>query len=277
VLPNLIVIGAERSGTTSLHSYLDSHPQVFMSRRKELDFFVGERNWRRGLSWYERQFPTDAPIRGESSPAYTAYPVFSGVPARLAAVIPDAKLVYLVRDPVERTVSALHLARAHGLDRRPAAEALSNMNESPYVARSRYATQLDLYLAHFPSEAIMVVDSEELRSQRVETMYRIFRFLGIDENFWSPAMEIERFTAGRRRRNMAGRALWVIGGTTIGARRSRQVVRHVPAWLSGRPFTSPLPPTVLSPNLRRRLESTLADDAARFRILTGMGFESWCV
>ena len=238
---------------------------------------MGERTWRRGRRWYERQFPTDAPIRGESSPAYTAYPVFSGVPARLAAVIPDAKLVYLVRDPVERTLSALHLARALGFERRSAAEALSNMDESPYVARSRYATQLDLYLAHFPSEAITVVGSEELRSQRVETMCRIFRFLDVDEDFWSPAMEIERFTAGRRRRTIAGRALWGISARTIGEQRSGQVVRRVPAWLSGRPFTSPLPPTVVSPDLRRRLESTLADDAARLRILTGMGFESWCV
>ena len=109
MLPNLIVIGAERCGTSSLHRYLRSHPQVFMSKKKELNFFVAEREWRRGRSWYERQFPADAPVRGESSPAYTAYPVFSGVPARLAALVPDAQLLYLVRDPVERTISAIHL------------------------------------------------------------------------------------------------------------------------------------------------------------------------
>jgi hypothetical protein len=276
MLPNLIVIGAERCGTSSLHRYLRSHPQVFMSKKKELNFFVAEREWRRGRCWYERQFPTDAPVRGESSPAYTAYPVFSGVPARLAALVPDAQLVYLVRDPVERTISAIHLARALGIDQRPAAEALSDLDKSPYVAQSRYATQLEQYIAHFPAEAIAVVDSAELRSRPVETMRRIFRFLEVDENFWSPVMELERNTARRRRRNLAGRALWGIGWRTVGTRRSRQVLRHSPAW-AGRPFTSPLPPTVLSPDLRSRLESTLAEDAARFRALTGIRFESWCV
>jgi hypothetical protein len=276
MLPNLVVIGAERCGTSSLHRYLRSHPQVFMSEKKELNFFVAEREWRRGRSWYERQFPTDAPVRGESSPAYTAYPVFSGVPARLAALVPDAQLVYLVRDPVERTISAIHLARALGIDQRPAAEALSDLDKSPYVAQSRYATQLEQYIAHFPAEAIAVVDSAELRSRPVETMRRIFRFLNVDENFWSPVMELERNTARRRRRNLAGRALWGIGWRTVGTRRSRQVLRHSPAW-AGRPFTSPLPPTVLSPDLRSRLESTLAEDAARFRALTGIRFESWCV
>ena len=161
MLPNFIVIGAERCGTTSLHRYLDSHPQVFMSRKKELDFFVAERNWRRGRRWYERQFPTDAPIRGESSPAYTAYPLYAGVPARLAALVPAAKLLYIVRDPVERAISALHLARALGHDHRPEAEALSDLEASPYVARSRYAAQLEQYIAQFPDEAIAVVDSGE--------------------------------------------------------------------------------------------------------------------
>ena len=276
MLPNLIVIGAERCGTTSLHRYLRSHPQVFMSEKKELDYFVAERNWRRGRRWYERQFETDAPIRGESSPAYTAYPLYAGVPARLADLVPGAKLVYLVRDPVERAISALHLARALGIEHRPAAEALTGLERNPYVARSRYATQLEQYLAHFPTEAVAVIDSGELRSGRSETMRRIFRFLGVDEGFWSPVMELERNAARERRRNLAGRALWGIGWRTIGSRRSRQVLQNVPAW-AGRPFTSPLPPTVLDPDLRSRLESALADDAARFRALTGMRFESWCV
>jgi Sulfotransferase family len=70
MLPNLIVIGAERCGTTTLHRYVGSHPQVFMSRQKELDFFVAEQNWARGRRWYERKFPV-APIRGESSPSFT--------------------------------------------------------------------------------------------------------------------------------------------------------------------------------------------------------------
>ena len=104
MLPNLIVIGAAKCGTTSLHEYLDLHPEVAMSREKELDFFVEEKHWGRGVEWYAAQFE-DAPVRGESSPSYTAYPRYRGVPERIRRVVPDAKLVYLVRDPVERIVS----------------------------------------------------------------------------------------------------------------------------------------------------------------------------
>ena len=276
MLPNLIVIGAERSGTTSLHRYLDSHPQVFMSRQKELDFFVAERNWHRGRGWYERQFPTDAPIRGESSGAYTAHPQFDGVPARMAALIPGAKLIYLVRDPVERTISALHLARALGDERRSPAEALRRLEESPYVARSRYAAQLESYLDHVPRETILVVDSDRLRSARRDTIRQIFRHLGITEDAWNPAMEDEVNAAKQRRRNRAGWMLFRLGLRTIGDARTRAVMRRAPAWTAA-PVTSPLAPTVLSPDLRQSLESVLAEDAARFRVLTGMAFESWCV
>src|ERR671930_166623 len=75
-----------------------------MSREKELNFFVAGKNWERGLDWYEAQFSA-APVRGESSPAYSAYPFYPGVPERIRSVVPEAQVVYLVRDPVERVVS----------------------------------------------------------------------------------------------------------------------------------------------------------------------------
>src|SRR5687767_10224357 len=74
MLPNLVVIGAMKSATSSLHHYLNLHPEISMSETKELDFFVEDKNWPRGIEWYESQFSA-ARIRGESSPNYTAYPV----------------------------------------------------------------------------------------------------------------------------------------------------------------------------------------------------------
>ena len=103
MLPNVLVVGAAKCGTTSLHEYLDRHPEIAMAREKELDFFVEQKNWSRGVDWYERQFAA-APVRGESSPSYTAYPRYRGVPERIRRIVPDAKLVYLVRDPVERAL-----------------------------------------------------------------------------------------------------------------------------------------------------------------------------
>jgi hypothetical protein len=275
MLPNLIIIGAERSGTTSLHSYLGAHPQVFMSRQKELNFFVAEKNWKRGRSWYERQFPEHVDVRGESSPSYTAFPALSGVPERMAAVVPQSRLLYLVRDPVERAISAYHLARAIGIERRPATVALRDPLGS-YVTRSSYAIQLERYLAQFPAETILVVDSNELRTRRRETLRRIFGFLGVDKDAWRQEMGTELNAAKRRQRNVAGQFLFRLGLTTIGDPRTRTIMRRAPSRVAAR-LTSSVEPTVLSPDLRAELESMLAGEISRLRELTGMRFESWSV
>src|SRR6059058_1737729 len=82
-LPNLLVIGGLKCGTTSLHHYLNLHPEVAMSRPKELNFFVAELNWPLGRDWYAGHFEPGAPVRGESSPHYTNRPAFAGVSQRM--------------------------------------------------------------------------------------------------------------------------------------------------------------------------------------------------
>ncbi len=83
ILPNLIVIGAPKCATTSLHYYLGLHPQISMSRNKELGFFVSELNWPKGIEWYKSNFTGKARIYGESSTHYASYPFFSGVPEKM--------------------------------------------------------------------------------------------------------------------------------------------------------------------------------------------------
>src|SRR5881398_2677233 len=109
MLPNLLVIGASKCGTTSLHHYLGLHPEIGMSRVKELHYFVEEPT-ESSLRWYASQFP-DAPVRGESSPSYTQRHRSPLVAARIARVLPDVKLVYIVRDPVERLLSSYRFHR----------------------------------------------------------------------------------------------------------------------------------------------------------------------
>lgn len=164
LLPNLIVIGAMKCGTTALHRYLDLHPDVAMSEPKELNFFIGpERlaegceppawlagNWHRGLEWYARQF-RPAPVRGEASPGYTS-PSSPEAPERMARVLPGARLVYAVRDPVERAVSQYLHHRADGTERRPIEEALLDPS-SQYVERGLYHARLEPYLKRFPPRA----------------------------------------------------------------------------------------------------------------------------
>src|SRR5437016_1007207 len=107
-MPSFIVIGAQKAGTTSLDSYLRTHPQVAMSSVKETNFFVEERAWGKGRRWYEGLFDAagTATAVGEASPTYSMFPLFAGVPERMARLLPEARLIYLVRDPIERIRSA---------------------------------------------------------------------------------------------------------------------------------------------------------------------------
>ncbi|BBL81212.1 hypothetical protein RxyAA322_30660 [Rubrobacter xylanophilus] len=197
-LPNLIVIGAMKCGTTALHRYLGMHPEVFMSSPKELNFFFGPEgasgggwhrgNWHRGVRWYASRFDPGAPVRGESSPGYTS-PDHPEAAGRMARLLPGARLVYLVRDPVERAVSQYLHHRAEGTERRGMREALLDP-EGHYLRRSRYLVRLSPYLERFPRQNILILSQEELLERRREALGRVFRFAGVDDAFWTPEYEV---------------------------------------------------------------------------------------
>jgi hypothetical protein len=275
-LPNLVVIGAKKAATTSLYHYLASHPDIWMSREKELDFFVAERNWRRGLGWYRRQFNAAAAVRGEASPYYTALPAHPGVPERMARVLPDVRLVYLVRDPIERLLSHHHMAVANGREHRPLADAVANLQESEYVAQGRYWMQLGPYLRHFASERVLVVDQHALGGNRAAELRRIFGFLGVDPEFVSPEFaEIHYPAMTRRRRRPVAKTILALD-QALGKERSYNARRWVPSWMR-RMLTVPLDRPVLERGLRAQLEEFYAPDVARLREHTGLRFESWSV
>jgi len=125
--PNLIMIGAMKSATTSLHRYLGFHPGIFVPEPKEIDYFIQERNWDKGRQWYESHFPEAKAVRGESSTSYTQCHRYKDAPGRIRALIPDAKLSYVLRDPIERTVSRYRQRTIQGLEDRAVAEALKKI------------------------------------------------------------------------------------------------------------------------------------------------------
>jgi hypothetical protein len=274
------VIGAQKCGTTSLHYYLDQHPEISMARAKELNFFIARGTWPRGVEWYAAQFDPGARIRGESSPTYTDYPVEQGVPARMHSVVPDAKLVFMVRDPIERLVSQyVHAYTARRQDR-PIEDLLADdLGNHPYVTRSKYFLQLQQYLPYFPLERILVVAQEDLLHDRARTMRRVFEFLGVDASFYHPRFERlkHRTSSHRRRRTWAGMVV---------SAAARRATRHVepPRWIVWKaerllvfPLARRIERPVLSATFREQLSAELADDANRLRELTGKEFQSWCV
>jgi len=189
-LPNLVVIGGLKCGTTSLHHYLNLHPEIGMSRPKELNFFVSELNWELGPEWYASHFSARVPVRGESSPHYTNRPRFDGVAERMRELLGEARVVYVVRDPIDRLLSHYLHNVGGGYEHRELAEALSDPH-SPYVQRGLYAYQLDPYLQNFGDQGVLVISREELASEREATMRRAFEFAGVDAGFVSEQFQRE--------------------------------------------------------------------------------------
>lgn len=280
--PNFLVIGAMKAGTTSLHQYLAAHPQVFMSTIKETHFFVqgltGELGrlygWERGWAWYERNFEGagGALAIGESSPSYTAYPLREGVPARIAAAIPDARFIYLLRHPIERAHSEYVHKWLNGLERRPFATAL--LEDPVYLDKSRYAAQIEQYLEWFPSERLLAVLSEDLRGDRQAALARIWPFLGVDP--WpAGAVTIEEFHRNQDKEATSKLVLTarrLPGYQGVALHTPPAVRRAVRSLTKVRvdPRGTPLPDGV-----RRELHDRLLPDLARLRDLVPGAVERW--
>ena len=276
-LPNLIVIGARKCGTTSLHYYLGLHPQISMSRKKELDFFIREGNWHRGIEWYRSNFAGEVRIYGESSPNYTDYPFFDGVPERMYSVVPEAELIYILRDPIDRIISDYVHQYAARRENRDIADVLSNLETNHYVCRSRYFMQLEQYLKYYPRSRILIITQEELLQRRRETLKEVFRFLNVDDSFHSLRFFIVKHrTRDKRRVNRTGYLLKQMHGMNALRRLSPDIHWHFERWLCF-PFSQRIERPGLDERLRQALIDHLRDDVDRLREYTGRDFEDWCL
>lgn len=187
-LPNLLIIGAAKSGTTSLHRYLSLHPDIFMSKNKELRYFVPREKHGRlhlGETWYRSNFPVDAKIRGESSPQYTVFPHIKGAPEEIKRVLGNPKLIYILRDPIERILSDYVQIVDEYYHRVPLSEMIPTITERLSYPYSRYHFQLTKYLELFPRENILVIFNERMNADPRGTLRRVFEFLDVDAEFWT--------------------------------------------------------------------------------------------
>ncbi len=283
-LPTFFIIGAPKAGTTSFHHYLDQHPQVQMSAIKEPNFFVVPRNALYAkrivgsLDRYEQLFDPAIGVRGEASTSYADHPRRQGVPERIKQLVPDAKFIYLVRDPIARTVSHYqHLVASEG-EQRSLREVLGDLSDphSPCICPSLYASQLDLYLRHFPQERILVVDQADLLADRRSTLRQVLAFLEVDDAPDSLRFDDEFLKSSERRTYPPGFARFV--GFTVAPRLQwlspelrRSLRRSVERLLP------PLQTATLDDELRGRLQELYAGEVRRLRELTGKPFATWSV
>jgi hypothetical protein len=188
--PNLFIVGAMKAGTSSLHAALRQHPQVFMSVPKEPAYFIEPCKRPRDLygnsdtedqclATYLNLFAgaTHQAYVGEASTHYTKLPTLSGVAERIHAFNPNARIIYLVRDPVERTISHYWWnCRRHAEVRSPLDAILGNPE---YLAFSHYAMQIGAYRQLFSPEQIWLMTFEELCAAPAEHMGKLYEWLGV--------------------------------------------------------------------------------------------------
>jgi hypothetical protein len=218
LLPTFIIIGAQRSGTTSLYQYLAEHPAIAPAATKEVHFF--DTRYGRGLSWYRGHFPTRAtaergrrrtgfePIAGEASPYYLFHPL---APERIAHDLPFAKFIVMLRDPVSRAVSQYQHERSLGAEDLSIEEAFAqeparlagehermladhsynsySHQHHSYMSRGEYAEQLERWFAVFPRERFLIIETGRFFKDPETGFGDVQRFLGI------PVQRRREFTA----------------------------------------------------------------------------------
>jgi|1186.fasta_scaffold34843_2 hypothetical protein len=198
-LPDYLILGTQKGGTNSLHDWLCEHPRVRRPLAKEIHYF--DNSFQRSLSWYRAHFPLCRPgeLTGEASPYYLYHPY---VPERVAASLPQARLIVLLRDPVDRAISHHNHERVQGFENLPLEEALAweperlrvakdrlrrdrlefvfDHGHASYVDRGRYAEQLERWWSHVARDRMLVLFSEDLFEHPVETLRQVQEFLGLE-------------------------------------------------------------------------------------------------
>lgn len=207
-LPDFIIIGAQRCGTTSLYNYLLQHPRVLPAFHKEVHYF--DLHFHEGVAWYRSHFPLceHLPLArklsraayksGEASPYYIFHPL---APRRVATLLPRCKLIALLRNPVDRAYSHYHHQVRMGHETLTFEEAIDAERERlegeterlmddetyrshsyqyySYLTRGEYAKQLERWMEYFPREQILVLASEELFASPREVVWKVFKFLDL--------------------------------------------------------------------------------------------------
>ena len=241
--PSVFLIGAQKSGTTTLAHLLDMHPRISVATRKEPMYF--SHHFQKGSSWYRAQFARDdQAVWLDASPTYTLAPLrdpsahdpYRAVPGRLKSFTPDARFIYVLRDPVERTYSGYWHAVRHGMEQRPFANAYMDPRKE-YLDGSDYAGQLELWLEHFPLDSFLLIDFAELKVNAGRVVNECLAFMGLERQNEVPTGVV---------RNAGGRVGWV----------GQQMNRVMTRYPSVRRLKMLLPASIID-----RIKATTAGDA----------------
>lgn len=213
LLPDFVILGGQRCGTSSLYKYLGRHPQIAPSLRKETEYFTVD--YGKGESWYRAHFPLGirravAEKRGRTLLTFEATPDYlfdPRAPERLAAALPEAKLIVMLRDPVERAYSHYHHSVRLGFEdlsfrdaiaaeserlapdietmRRDPLDRVPNFRRYSYVSRGQYSDQITRWYDHFERDRFLIMTAEAFFDHPERTLHTIEEFVGVDA--WAPS------------------------------------------------------------------------------------------
>ncbi|MEE8155749.1 MAG: sulfotransferase domain-containing protein [Phycisphaerales bacterium] len=224
-LADFIIIGAMKCATSTLHEQLARQPGLFMSTPKEPNFFSDDEQWGRGLQWYGSLFaavPDDA-MCGESSTHYTKLPTYPDTIRRMQETFQrPVKLIYIMRDPIERLVSQYIHEWSQRIISEPIDDAIRAHPE--LVQYSRYASQIAPYLNTFGSEAVLPVFFERLLASPQVELARVCRFIGYRERPCWFAEDAQKNASNQRRRSNSVRDA-ILDAPMLAALRRRLVRR----------------------------------------------------
>lgn len=261
-----------RCATTSLYAQLATHPAISMSREKETDYFIAEKNLGLGIDWYLGQFDPSRPIWGDASPNYAKIAAFPGVAERIAAFRPDMKLIFVARDPVERAVSQYgHSWLSGAIQTLP--QDLPGTHEFDHLLEtSSYAAQLREFRRFFPKDSFLILDFDQLVAHPQAGFDLICDHIGAPRHVLDEgandngADELARIPTGILRLTQGPLRPVMMKLASPALRRSvkRLVGRAKPR------SVPPFPDEVLA-----RMRAALRADASQFRAMTGMPFAGW--
>ena len=263
-LPDFVIIGAMKCGTSTLATQLGMQDGIFITTPKEPNFFSDDPIHAQGLEWYERLFDAAAPedLKGEASTHYTKLATHPEAAARMATVLNDPKLIYLLRDPVDRLVSHFMHEWSMGTMHGPLDAAIDRHPE--LVDYSLYARQLAPYVARFEADAIHVTSLETMQAAPQRTLEEICAFLGYDRQpVWQTDHGRENASSERIRRfPLHG---LIFGNSVATALRRRLVPQGVRDRIKRTRQMRTRPELPIG--RRRRLEALFAADLDQLRAL----------
>lgn len=199
-LPDFLIIGAMKCGTSTLAAQLGAQPGLFMTTPKEPNFFSDDDIHARGAGWYRALFDDAAPgdIKGEASTHYTKLPTYPQTIPRMQALLDAPKLIYMIRNPVERAVSHY----IHGWsEARMGDDPVAAFRQHPeLVDYGRYAMQITPFVEAFGAENILLTSLEQIKTAPQEELARIGAFLGHRGTAWQADLGAQNVSAERIRR-----------------------------------------------------------------------------